>query len=128
MKYYFYNGLDKITRVSKFPEFSNNSEKYYKYKKNKTINNDNYSDSRDLNNLMIEVRIKRNKLLNETIWMYERHQQEKELIVLSEISETTLTTQKYNEWLIYWQTLRDITKDVSTVDDVSKIAWPNEPG
>jgi len=58
---------------------------------------------------MEEIRQKRNALLAETDHLA--------------LSDNTLTT----EMTIYRQSLRDITNNVTTLDDIDGIAWPTRP-
>ena len=58
-----------------------------------------------------DLRITRNKLLTESDWTQSR--------------DVTLT--KDTDWKTYRQSLRDITKDLTTVDDVDKVTWPTKP-
>ena len=58
-----------------------------------------------------DLRTTRNKLLAESDWTQSR--------------DVTLT--KDTDWKTYRQSLRDITKDLTTVDDVDKVTWPTKP-
>ena len=58
-----------------------------------------------------ELRIKRNQLLVESDW--------------TQFRDVTLT--KDADWKTYRQSLRDITKDLTTVDDIDKVTWPTKP-
>lgn len=66
-----------------------------------------------------EIRRQRDVLLNNTIWMMQRHQSQESLE-----TTTTLTSDEYASWLIYWQTLRDIPQ---TYDSPSSVIWPEKP-
>ena len=59
---------------------------------------------------MAKLRNERNNLLAETDWMGN--------------SDVTMSA----EWTTYRQKLRDITKDLKTVDDVKSVTWPTKPG
>ena len=61
--------------------------------------------------LLDDLRVIRNKLLAECDWTQSR--------------DVTLT--KDTDWKTYRQSLRDITKDLTTVDDVDKVTWPTKP-
>lgn len=65
------------------------------------------------------IRKQRDALISNTIWMMQRHASQLQLN-----SETTLSSEKYLEWLQYWQLLCDIPTDFSTPEDVS---WPIKP-
>ena len=58
-----------------------------------------------------ELRMKRNQFLVESDW--------------TQFRDVTLT--KDADWKTYRQSLRDITKDLTTVDDVNKVTWPTKP-
>ena len=58
-----------------------------------------------------DLRITRNELLTESDWTQSR--------------DVTLT--KDTDWKTYRQSLRDITKDLTTVDDIDKVTWPTKP-
>ena len=60
---------------------------------------------------MMDIRVTRNALLQESYWTQSR--------------DVTLT--KDPDWKTYRQSLRDITKDLTTVDDVNKVTWPTKP-
>ena len=58
-----------------------------------------------------ELRMKRNQFLVESDW--------------TQFRDVTLT--KDADWKTYRQSLRDITKDLTTVDDIDKVTWPTKP-
>ena len=58
-----------------------------------------------------DLRTTRNKLLVESDWTQSR--------------DVTLSND--DDWKTYRQSLRDITKDLTTVDDVDKVTWPTKP-
>ena len=58
-----------------------------------------------------DLRTTRNKLLVESDWTQSR--------------DVTLSND--DDWKTYRQSLRDITKDLTTVDDVNKVTWPTKP-
>ena len=58
-----------------------------------------------------DLRSTRNKLLAESDWTQSR--------------DVTLSND--DDWKTYRQSLRDITKDLTTVDDVDKVTWPTKP-
>ena len=58
-----------------------------------------------------DLRITRNKLLTESDWTQSR--------------DVTLT--KDTDWKTYRQSLRDITKGLTTLDDIDKVTWPTKP-
>ena len=58
-----------------------------------------------------DLRIIRNKLLTESDWTQSR--------------DVTLT--KDTDWKTYRQSLRDITKGLTTLDDIDKVTWPTKP-
>ena len=60
---------------------------------------------------MNKLRRLRNKLLAESDWTQSR--------------DVTLSND--DDWKTYRQSLRDITKDLTTVDDIDKVTWPTKP-
>tara|TARA_Y100001938_G_C7939554_1_gene353589 strand:- start:82 stop:414 length:333 start_codon:yes stop_codon:yes gene_type:complete len=58
---------------------------------------------------MVLLRDRRNQLLIQTDWMG--------------YSDVTMSA----KWKTYRQSLRDITKDLKTVDDVKSVTWPTKP-
>lgn len=66
-----------------------------------------------------QLRRERDRKIEETIWMFQRHQREESLGV-----QTTLTSQKLDEWLQYWQDLADLPENVV---DPSNPEWPEKP-
>jgi hypothetical protein len=64
------------------------------------------------------IRVERNEKLTATDW--------------TQVPDNTITPEKKSEWLVYRQSLRDITTQTITVDDadipnVSSITWPTPP-
>lgn len=68
-----------------------------------------------------QVRMERNSLLNSTMWVVQRHQSE---VANTSVSTTSITEQKYQEWLTYHQELRDITGQSGFPTSVT---WPTQP-
>ena len=60
---------------------------------------------------MMDIRVTRNALLQESDWTESRD----------------VTVSNDDDWKTYRQSLRDITKDLTTVDDVNKVTWPTKP-
>ena len=69
--------------------------------------------------LWIDIKAKRDALLNGTIWMAERH-----VTQVGGNLPTNLTNEKYIEWCTYWQALRDIPESCQNPGDV---VWPVKP-
>ena len=67
-------------------------------------------DVSPFDNLIRELRQARNNKLQQTDWMT--------------CSDSPTIT---DEWKAYRQALRDITKDLKTVDDVRSVTWPTKP-
>ena len=67
-------------------------------------------DVSPFDNLIRELRQTRNSKLQQTDWMT--------------CSDSPTMT---DEWKTYRQALRDITKDLKTVDDVRSVTWPIKP-
>ena len=67
-------------------------------------------DVSPFDNLIRELRQTRNSKLQVTDWMT--------------CSDSQTMT---DEWKAYRQALRDITKDLKTVDDVKSVTWPTKP-
>jgi hypothetical protein len=70
------------------------------------------------------IRIERNNLLMESDFIVQRHLEQKELVTLGIIDSTTLTEEKYNEWLQYRQILRDMTSGDLDLDNP---IYPTKP-
>ena len=62
---------------------------------------------------MIIIRSERNVLLRESDW--------------TDLPNSPLTDSKKTEWQTYRTNLRDITKDVTTIDEANSITWPTKP-
>ena len=60
---------------------------------------------------MMDIRVTRNALLQESDWTQSR--------------DVTLSND--DDWKTYRQSLRYITKDLTTVEDVDKVTWPTKP-
>lgn len=67
------------------------------------------------------IRKIRDKLFDQTIWMMQRHQSQLELG-----TEPTLTDEKYEEWLIYWQALRDLPQAQALLNP-KDVLFPDKP-
>lgn len=63
----------------------------------------------------------RNDLLNSTMWIVQRHQSE---VANASLTTTTLTEEEYQNWLVYHQTLRDISLQSGWPHNV---IWPDKP-
>lgn len=73
-------------------------------------------DSDFYNDTLERVRSTRDKLIADTIWIFERH-------MTQPTGSKTLTDEEYNTWCTYWQSLRDITVNF----DPNNIVWPTQP-
>ena len=62
---------------------------------------------------MIIIRSERNVLLRESDW--------------TDLPNSPLTDSKKTEWQTYRTNLRDITQDVTTIDEANSITWPTKP-
>ena len=62
---------------------------------------------------MAYLRTKRNKLLADTDYTV--------------LQDSTYTDAQVAEWIIYRQSLRDITNGLTTVEQVNAVAFPNKP-
>ena len=62
---------------------------------------------------MEDLRAKRNKLLADTDYTV--------------LQDSTYTDAQVAEWIIYRQSLRDITNGLTTVEQVNAVAFPNKP-
>lgn len=71
--------------------------------------------------LEAQVRMERNTLLESTMWIVQRHQSE---VANTSVSTTSITEQKYQEWLTYHQELRDVTNQSGFP---TSVAWPTQP-
>ena len=68
----------------------------------------------ELDMAMEDLRAKRNKLLADTDYTV--------------LQDSTYTDEQVAEWVIYRQALRDITNNLTTVEDVNSVTWPTKPG
>lgn len=66
-----------------------------------------------------KIRKKRSELFKETEWIKFRHRDQKEANI-----QTTLTEEQYQEWLDYWQALRDLPNNFQNPEEV---VWPDKP-
>lgn len=70
------------------------------------------------------IRTERTARISETEWIRARHEDELELVVTAGLlAQTTLTSEQYTAWLVYWQALRDFP---ATCDPLN-LVWPSEP-
>ena len=67
----------------------------------------------EFDNAMADLRAKRNALLNETDY----------IIIKAKETGTTIPT----AWKTYRQALRDITENITTVEEVNAVVFPNKP-
>ena len=67
----------------------------------------------EFDNAMANLRAKRNTLLNETDW----------IIIKAKETGTTIPT----AWKTYRQALRDITENLTTVEEVNAVVFPDKP-
>ena len=72
------------------------------------------SNTEIFNEAMEDLRSKRNKLLADTDYTV--------------LQDSTYTDAQVAEWVIYRQALRDITNNLTTVEDVNSVTWPTKPG
>jgi len=79
-----------------------------------------YSDEK-----MVVIRGERDAKLAQADWLVLRHIEQKELVANQLLGSTSLTEEKYREWLQYKQLLRDFPAIVVDVTNVP--AWPTEP-
>lgn len=66
--------------------------------------------------LLSMVRETRDRLIKDTIWIFERHSTQS-------VGSKTLTDEQYQEWCTYWQALRDLPETV----DLNNIVYPTPP-
>jgi len=69
------------------------------------------------------LRPQRNALLNEYLWMVDRHKQQKELVIAGLIEQTKLSDSQYLELLQYIQELRDLPETINFENPV----FPTKP-
>jgi hypothetical protein len=62
---------------------------------------------------MAELRAKRDKDLTDSDW--------------TQLGDTTLTNDQKQAWMRFRTELRDITKGLTTVDDVNNLDYPDKP-
>lgn len=74
---------------------------------------DQYNDTVDLNHALSNLRAKRDALLNQTDW----------IVIKAKETGTTIPT----AWKTYRQALRDITENLTTVEEVNAVVFPDKP-
>jgi hypothetical protein len=94
--------------------------KLTKYYEELRWNNGNWTINNNPNKAMDIVRSERNNLISSTDWLVLRHRDE-----IDKGVHTTLSTEQYQELLIYRQALRDLTKNPNL--DVFNPIYPNKP-
>lgn len=72
-----------------------------------------YNDVADFNDAILRLRNKRDALLNQTDW----------IVTKAKETGTTIPT----AWKTYRQALRDITENLTTVDEVEAVVFPDKP-
>lgn len=73
----------------------------------------------DINQQKETVSLEREKLLNDCLWILERHQTQK-----MANTTTSITDEKATEWALYVQALRDITSQQTYP---ASVTWPLKP-
>lgn len=79
------------------------------------------------------IRKRRNDLLNDADKIIDRHRSQRELLTLGKITNTTITEEKYIEWLEYKQLLRDFPETIHFLSisnpemDFSNPTFPEPP-
>ena len=77
------------------------------------VNELNVTDAENFTHALEQVRLRRNEIIAETDYIITKHTE----------ADTTIPT----EWKTYRTALRDITNNLTTVDDVNAITWPTKP-
>ena len=72
-----------------------------------------YNNSGNLNEALSNLRAKRDELLNQTDW----------IVIKAKETGTTIPT----AWKTYRQSLRDITENLTTVEEVNAVVFPDKP-
>lgn len=106
-----------------FVECDDTVEQHFKYKEDGTFYKKEKSQEEVDAEKLEKIRIERNNLLSESDFIIQRHVEQKELVMLEIIEATTITEEKYNEWLEYRQLLRDMTIDIDLDDPL----YPAKP-
>ncbi len=74
------------------------------------------------------VRKQRNHLIENTMWVAERHSQEIDLIKRGLLDKPTLSEKQFEKWLIYWQKLRDFPNTLKNIPkDQIEPNYPKKP-
>jgi len=107
--------VEELNQIPKYPE--DGREYSYDKESNQWIIDNSEEVKRKLRKAFLnlrKVRDIRDALINETIWIQQRHISEKQGLEAGVTTkQTTLTEEKYNEWLIYWQELRDLPSTIN---------------
>lgn len=100
--------LEELNQIPDYPE----DGKEYNY--DKDLNQWIIDDSKENEKKFQRLREIRDNLIQKTIWVQQRHMGELQGIEVGLIKKsTTLNSDKYNEWLSYWQNLRDLPENVN---------------
>lgn len=83
---------------------------------------------KDFDDKLKLVRHTRDRLLKDSLWIKERHECELKEKQTGLSSGTTLSQNKYEEWLTYWKALRNLpNKIISEEINIEDIIFPNPP-
>tara|TARA_R110002012_G_scaffold175879_1_gene340748 strand:+ start:190 stop:570 length:381 start_codon:yes stop_codon:yes gene_type:complete len=74
---------------------------------------DAYEDTANFNIAINDLRIERNKDLQESDWTV--------------LQDNPLTPEKRSEWMVFRTALRNITNDLTTAEDVNSVDYPDKP-
>ena len=100
--------LEELNQIPDYPE----DGKEYNY--DKDLNQWIIDDSKENEKKFQKLRSVRDNLIQKTIWIQQRHIGELQGIETRLAKKsTTLKNDKYNEWLLYWQQLRDLPENVN---------------
>jgi len=102
---------EELNSIPDYPE--DGKEYYYNKEQNIWV----FDNKKESEKKMVKLRQIRDILLQSSIWIQQRHLGELQGIEAGLTTKpTTLTTDQYNQWLLYWQQLRDLPETVNLED------------
>ena len=74
------------------------------------------------------IRTKRNKLINDTIWLKDKYECQLREKQIGLSSGTDISQKKFEEWLQYWKDLRDLPEKINNRQiGIDNVVFPVQP-
>ena len=74
------------------------------------------------------IRNKRDKLINETMWVKEKYECQLREKQIGMTTATDIPQKQYEEWLQYWKNLRNLPNRMICFElDIDNFEWPQKP-